>query len=97
MKMHAKNNFTKALFTKRHHLPNHIPSEKIERKHCIAQNPAIHLRRHHGMLVYLYLKNKQNFWFYVVHSDDNMLYGYLRRGNGWKPHVLILRQVEAYY
>lgn len=80
-----------------HRPPVQPPKIKPERKHAFPQKLAPSVLNLSEVLVYIWLKNGNSFWFYIADCIDERLIGYVWNGRQWNRQGIHLRMVWSYY
>jgi len=80
-----------------HRPPAQPPKIKPERKHAIPQKMAPSVLNLSQVLVYIWLKNGNSFWYYIADCMDQRVIGYAWNGRQWSQQEIHLRMVWSYY
>jgi hypothetical protein len=59
-------------------LPTHMPNSKPDRKHALSKNTLDTIKNLSDIVVYLWLKNGNSFWYYISYFQkrDSCEIGY---------------------
>lgn len=78
-------------------LPTHMPNSKPDRKHALSKNTLDTIKNLSDIVVYLWLKNGNSFWYYISYFQKNYLVGYVWNGKYWTKREIHVKLVIGYY
>ena len=74
-----------------------VPKTKPDRKHALSKSSLHTIKNLNDVLVYIWLKNGNGFWYYISYSTKNSLIGYIWNGKNWTKKDLNLKFLMSYY
>jgi hypothetical protein len=68
-----------------------------KREHCLNNGQLENLKHLNDVVVFIWLKNGNGFWYYLHYANDNMLIGHILRGNWWYYRAIPQNAISSYY
>lgn len=78
-------------------LPDTLAKNRPRLDHALKQSDLYTIRNLNSVVIYIWLKNGKNFWYYISHYSENYLVGYVLRQNNWLRQRIHYNLILAYY
>lgn len=78
-------------------LPPQAPKTRPERKHALPKENLYTIQNLCNVLVFLWLNNGNQFWFFIAYTKPNQLIGHAWNGSQWVNRTINLASVWSYY
>lgn len=78
-------------------LPTQLPKTVPSRKHAISKDCLHTIQNLSDVLVFIWLNNGNQFWFFITYTRPNQLIGHAWNGSQWVNRTLSLQSIWSYY
>ena len=83
--------------TKKSHLPSAMPKRLNNPKHALLRNDLHTIMNLTNIVVYIWLKNGNGFWYYISYTQKNWLIGYIWNQKKWVSKTIDFNNIFSYY
>lgn len=66
-------------------------------KHWLPRKELENLKNHANVIVFLWLTNKNGFWYHIVYVKGNVLVGYMLFRERWRYRPIPIQKISSYY